>query len=53
LGAYLKQYTGLEEIVITQGVEMGCPSELRVGVSDGIVVSGDVQIVGDGTLTLP
>jgi trans-2,3-dihydro-3-hydroxyanthranilate isomerase len=52
-GAYLQQYTGIDKVVIAQGVEMGCPSELRVDVSDGIVVSGDVQIVGDGTLTLP
>jgi len=32
---------------------MGCPSELRVDTSEGIVVRGEVQIVGEGTLTLP
>jgi len=52
-GAYLKHYTGIEQVAIAQGVEMGCPSELRVDASDGIVVSGEVQIVGEGTLTLP
>ncbi len=32
---------------------MGCPSELRVDTTDGVVVSGDVHIVGEGVLTLP
>lgn len=52
-GAYLKRYTGLDTLVVHQGVEMGCPSVLHVDTSDGIVVSGDVQIVGEGVLTLP
>jgi trans-2,3-dihydro-3-hydroxyanthranilate isomerase len=52
LGAYLKEYTGTMRLTIAQGVEMGCPSLLRVDTSDGIVISGDVQIVGEGTLDL-
>jgi trans-2,3-dihydro-3-hydroxyanthranilate isomerase len=53
LGAYLKANTGLERLTITQGVEMQCPSVLRVDTSDGIKVSGDVHIIGEGTLDLP
>jgi trans-2,3-dihydro-3-hydroxyanthranilate isomerase len=52
-GAWLKEHTGLTDLVVTQGVEMGCPSEIRVDTGDGIVVSGDVHIIGEGTLTLP
>ncbi|CAN5852314.1 PhzF family phenazine biosynthesis protein [soil metagenome] len=52
-GAYLKEHTGLTKLAVKQGVEMGCPSELRVETSDGIVVSGDVHIIGEGVLTLP
>jgi trans-2,3-dihydro-3-hydroxyanthranilate isomerase len=52
-GAYLKEYTGLTTLRIRQGVEMGCPSVLLVDTTDGVVVSGEVQIVGEGTLTLP
>jgi hypothetical protein len=32
---------------------MGEPSRLRVDTSDGIVVSGDVHIIGTGTVSLP
>jgi predicted PhzF superfamily epimerase YddE/YHI9 len=52
-GAYLKANTGLTKLVVAQGIEMGCPSELRVDTANGIVVSGDVHIVGEGVLTLP
>jgi trans-2,3-dihydro-3-hydroxyanthranilate isomerase len=52
-GAYLKEYTGLTTLRIRQGVEMGCPSLLHVDVAEGVVVSGGVQFVGEGTLTLP
>ena len=52
-GAWLKQYTGVTRLSIEQGIEMGCPSELRVETTDGVVVSGDVHIVGEGLLTLP
>ncbi len=52
-GAYLKEYTGLTALRITQGVEMRCPSVLLVDTSDGVVVSGGVHIVGEGMLMLP
>jgi trans-2,3-dihydro-3-hydroxyanthranilate isomerase len=52
-GAYLNANTGATQVTITQGVEMECPSVLRVDTRDGVVVSGNVQIVGDGVLTLP
>ena len=52
-GAYLKARIGLRRLTITQGVEMRCPSVLRVDTSDGIKVSGDVHIVGEGVLGLP
>ncbi len=52
-GAWLKERSGETRLEIEQGVEMGCPSLLRVDTSDGVVVSGDVQIIGEGTLTLP
>jgi len=52
-GAYLKRYTGVEQVTITQGVEMRCPSVLRVDTREGIIVSGGVHIMGEGMLTLP
>ncbi len=52
-GAWVKKNTGVTSLVIEQGIEMGCPSELRVDTTDGVVVSGDVHIVGEGVLTLP
>lgn len=52
-GAYLKHYTGVTTIRVQQGVEMGCPSELFVDTTGGVVVSGEVQIVGEGILHLP
>ncbi len=52
-GAYLREYAGLTSLHIRQGVEMGCPSELFVDSSDGVVVSGDVHIIGEGIITLP
>ncbi|MBA2467769.1 MAG: PhzF family phenazine biosynthesis protein [Chloroflexia bacterium] len=52
-GAYAKEYAGVTSLTIEQGIEMGCPSLLRVKTSDGVVVSGGVQIVGEGILTLP
>lgn len=52
-GGWLRHHTGQTSLRIRQGIEMGCPSLLMVDTSDGIVVSGQVQIVGDGTLHLP
>lgn len=52
-GAYLRERIGLTRLGISQGVDMGEPSRLRVDTSDGIVVSGDVHIVGTGTVSLP
>lgn len=52
-GAYLKEYTGLRKLRIRQGVEMRCPSVLLVDTTDGVVVSGGVHIVGEGTLMVP
>ena len=52
-GAYLRERIGLTGLGISQGVDMGEPSRLRVNTSDGIVVSGDVHIVGTGTVSLP
>ena len=52
-GAWVKRYTGATRLTIGQGIEMGCPSVLHVDTTDGVVVSGDVHIVGEGTLTLP
>jgi trans-2,3-dihydro-3-hydroxyanthranilate isomerase len=52
-GAYLRERIGLTQVRISQGVDMGEPSRLRVDTSDGIVVSGDVHIIGTGTVSLP
>lgn len=52
-GAWVKRYTGATRLNIEQGIEMGCPSALLVDTTDGVVVSGDVHIVGEGLLTLP
>ncbi len=52
-GAWVKERTGETRLVIQQGIEMGCPSLLKVDTADGMVVSGDVQIIGEGVLTLP
>ena len=52
-GAYLRERIGLTGLGISQGVDMGEPSRLRVDTSEGIVVSGDVHIVGTGTVSLP
>jgi trans-2,3-dihydro-3-hydroxyanthranilate isomerase len=52
-GGWLKHHTGQTSLRIHQGVAMGCPSLLMVETSDGVVVSGDVHIIGEGTLWLP
>ncbi|MBA3378323.1 MAG: PhzF family phenazine biosynthesis protein [Chloroflexia bacterium] len=52
-GAWVKQNTGATRLTIEPGIEMGCPSVLRVDTADSIVVSGDVHILGEGVLTLP
>lgn len=52
-GAWLRRHTGITTLTIEQGIEMDCPSLLHVDTSEGVVVSGEVQIVGEGTLTLP
>jgi trans-2,3-dihydro-3-hydroxyanthranilate isomerase len=51
-GAYLDEYTGLKSLVIDQGVEMGSPSRLFVRTDDGVVVSGEVQFLAEGTISL-
>lgn len=51
-GAYLTKYTGITSVVIDQGVEMGSPSQLRVRTDDGIVVSGEVQFLAEGLISL-
>ncbi|CAN5600699.1 PhzF family phenazine biosynthesis protein [soil metagenome] len=51
-GAYLDEYTGLKSLVVDQGVEMGSPSRLLVRTDDGVVVSGEVQFLAEGTITL-
>jgi trans-2,3-dihydro-3-hydroxyanthranilate isomerase len=53
LCAYLNRYAGVDEIEITQGVEMGRPSILRARMEDdGVRVGGDVVTIVEGTLTL-
>ncbi len=52
-GAYLRERTGLTRVGISQGVDMGQPSRLLVDTSAGIVVSGDVHVVGTGMVNLP
>lgn len=52
-GAYLKQRLGLSHVRISQGVDMGEPSRLYVDTSEQIVVSGDVHVVGTGTIDFP
>lgn len=52
-GAWIEENTGVTRVTIEQGIEMGCPSMLRVDTATGVVVSGDVHIVGEGTLTIP
>jgi trans-2,3-dihydro-3-hydroxyanthranilate isomerase len=53
LCAYLHRYTGATEVTISQGVEMGRPSELATAVDgDRVRVAGDVVVVVDGTLRI-
>jgi trans-2,3-dihydro-3-hydroxyanthranilate isomerase len=53
LCAYLDRHLEVDEIEITQGVEMGRPSILRARVEgDRVRVGGDVVILVEGTLTL-
>ncbi len=52
-GGWLRDRTGQTSVEVRQGIEMGCPSTLLIDTSDGVVVSGEVQIVGEGTLFLP
>jgi trans-2,3-dihydro-3-hydroxyanthranilate isomerase len=51
-GAYLQKHCGIDRVTVTQGVELGSPSELRVDCSHGIVVSGTNWIVGNGSFRL-
>ncbi len=53
LGAYLDHHLGVRRTVIEQGGEIGMPSEIHVDAADGVVVSGQVHIVGTGQLTVP
>ena len=52
-GAYLRERLGVTRVSIAQGVDMGEPSRLHVDTSHGITVSGDVHVVGTGTVSLP
>jgi trans-2,3-dihydro-3-hydroxyanthranilate isomerase len=53
LCAYLAERTGVSDVTISQGVQMGRPSVLRARVEgDRVRVSGSVVPVIDGTLTL-
>jgi trans-2,3-dihydro-3-hydroxyanthranilate isomerase len=53
LGAYLRERTGAQHVVVDQGVDLGSPSRLTVDTSDGIRVSGAVHLLGEGEMTLP
>lgn len=52
-GAYADRHLGTPSISIDQGVEMGSPSHLLVDVNDGVVVSGNVRIIGAGRHEVP
>ena len=52
-GAYAQRHLGTARIDIDQGVEMGSPSRIAVDVSDGVVVSGTVRIIGTGRHEVP
>lgn len=53
LCAYLAARAGCSEVTIEQGVELGRPSRLEAAMEgDRPRVSGDVVVVGDGTLHL-
>jgi trans-2,3-dihydro-3-hydroxyanthranilate isomerase len=52
-GAYLRTHRGDGRAAIDQGVEMGANSRLEVDANDEIRVTGGVQFVGDGELSLP
>jgi trans-2,3-dihydro-3-hydroxyanthranilate isomerase len=52
-GAYLRDRLGLTDVSISQGVDMGEPSRIHVDTSESIVVSGDIHVVGTGTIALP
>jgi trans-2,3-dihydro-3-hydroxyanthranilate isomerase len=52
--AYLHERTGLDRLVIVQGVEIGRPSRLLAEMHDGRPrVGGDVVVLVTGTLRLP
>jgi trans-2,3-dihydro-3-hydroxyanthranilate isomerase len=53
LGAYLRARTGIEHIVVDQGVDLGSPSRLTVDTRDGIRVGGTVHLLAEGEMTLP
>ena len=53
LGRTCRSTTDERLFRVRQGVEMHCPSELLVDTREGIAVSGQVHIVGEGTLFLP
>ena len=53
LGAYLAKYASCEQVVVKQGVEMGRPSTLKVGMENGRArVSGGVVPLFDGEIDL-
>jgi predicted PhzF superfamily epimerase YddE/YHI9 len=50
----MKRYLGVEQLVVTQGVEMGRPSRIEVDASgDGPRVGGGAVVVAGGELRLP
>lgn len=51
--AHLHAHTGVRELTVTQGIEMGRPSELRCALEgERVRVGGDVVIVAQGTVWL-
>lgn len=48
LGAYLHDRTGVSNIAVSQGAEMGFPSLLEVEIDDGIHVTGRCRISATG-----
>ncbi|HEV2754121.1 MAG TPA: PhzF family phenazine biosynthesis protein, partial [Solirubrobacteraceae bacterium] len=51
--AHLHAHTGVHELTVTQGIEVGRPSELRCALEgERVRVGGDVVIVAQGTVWL-
>ena len=48
-GVWASRHLGLEHVIVDQGVEVGANSRLTVDLTNGVVVSGGVRIIGTGT----